>query len=205
MYGGAVSNPDDLERLADRLAMIVSDDGEAGNAGVAAAHLARRMGLTGGQLKAMLLSGGTEAAELRHSVAQLDVAVQRAQDEASLLRDEGDRLQDKLEQANTTVRLQRLVGLGVVALAVVGGLVAVLGPRVGGLARSAAAGLATARVANAELHRDPDQTSALVARLPVGAKMAVHRVVWHTLSQWAEVEVDGQTGYVSTNDVDLPQ
>ena len=204
LYGGGVSHPDDLERLADRLAMIVSDDGEAGNAGVAAGNLARRMGLTGGQLKAMLLSGGTEGADLRHSVAQLDLAVRRAQDEASLLRDEGDRLQDRLDRANSTVRLQRVVGLAAVALAVVGGLVAVLGPHVGGSGQAAATGLATARVANAELHRDPDQASALVARLPVGAKMAVHRVVWHTLSQWAEVDVDGQTGYVSTNDLNLP-
>ncbi len=193
-----------MERLADRLAMIVSDDGEAGNAGVAAAHLARRMGLTGGQLKAMLLSGGTEMVELKHSVAQLDLATRRAQDEASRLRDVGERLQGQLDRANSTLRTQRVVGIVVVAATALGGLVATLVPGIGGPARPVPAGLATTRVANAELHREPDQASPLVARLPVGAKVTVHRLVWHTLTQWAEVDAGGQSGYVSTNDVDLP-
>ena len=208
MYGGRVPHPDDLERLADRLAMIVSDDGEAGNAGIAAAHLARRMGLTGGELKAMLLSGGAEVAGLRHIVAQLDFAVQRAESEAKLLRDAGERLHDELDRANSMLRLHRVAAVMVVAVAVVAAA-AVVAPRIGGPVHPAAAGLATTglaatRVPNAELHREPDQSSALLARLPVGAKVVVRRVVWHTLSQWAEVEVDGQTGYVSANDVTLP-
>ena len=35
---------DDIERLAARVAMLVSDDGEAANAGRAVGQLARRLG-----------------------------------------------------------------------------------------------------------------------------------------------------------------
>ena len=48
---------EDVERLASRLAMMVSEDGEAANAGRAVAQLARRLGLTGGELKEMFLHG----------------------------------------------------------------------------------------------------------------------------------------------------
>ena len=48
---------DDIERLASRLAMMVSEEGEAANAGRAVAQLARRLGLTGGELKEMFLHG----------------------------------------------------------------------------------------------------------------------------------------------------
>jgi hypothetical protein len=53
---GEVSG-EDVERLAARVAMLVSDDGEADNAGRAVGQLARRLGLSGGDLKAMLLAG----------------------------------------------------------------------------------------------------------------------------------------------------
>ena len=53
---GEVSG-EDIERLAARVAMLVSDDGEADNAGRAVGQLARRLGLSGGDLKAMLLAG----------------------------------------------------------------------------------------------------------------------------------------------------
>ncbi len=48
---------EDVERLASRLAMMVSEEGEAANAGRAVAQLARRLGLTGGELKEMFLYG----------------------------------------------------------------------------------------------------------------------------------------------------
>jgi len=129
--------------------MIVSDDGEAGNAGVAAAHLARRMGLTGGQLKAIVLSGaiheGTgrqyaapsrsaaeqslraerlerEAAGLRHSLHQLDVEVRRAQEEAEQLREVGSSLRQQVADARAAIRTQRWLAGAVVALVVVGSL-----------------------------------------------------------------------------------
>ena len=49
---GEVSG-EDLERLANRMALLVSDDGEADNAGRAVGQLARRLGLSGGDLKAL--------------------------------------------------------------------------------------------------------------------------------------------------------
>ena len=231
-----------MERLASRLAMIVSDDGEARNAGAAAAHLARRMGLTGGQLKAIVLSGAAhegaggphadalrgaadqatradrlerETAGLRHSLYQLDVAVRRAQDEASLLRESGDDLQEKLDQANSALRVQQVVGVVVLAAAVIGVVVALVGPRLhpmgftrgpGGTEQAATAStqVALTRVPAAEMHREPDAASLLIARLPVGSRVVVHRLVWRTLSQWAEVEVGSNTGYVSVNELDMP-
>ena len=48
---------EDIERLANRVAMLVSDDGEADNAGRAVGQLARRLGLSGGDLKAIVLAG----------------------------------------------------------------------------------------------------------------------------------------------------
>ncbi len=48
---------DDVERLASRLALVVSEDGEAENAGRAMGQLARRLGLTGGQLKEIFMAG----------------------------------------------------------------------------------------------------------------------------------------------------
>jgi hypothetical protein len=53
----AVLNEEDIERLASRLAMVVSEDGEAENAGRAMGQFARRLGITGGQLKEMLVRG----------------------------------------------------------------------------------------------------------------------------------------------------
>ena len=129
--------------------MIVSDDGEAGNAGVAAAHLARRMGLTGGQLKAIVLSGAIqegaggqyaapsrsaaeqalrterlerEAAGLRHSLHQLDVEVRRAQEEAEQLREVGSSLRQQVAEARASIRMQRWLAGAVMMLVVVGSL-----------------------------------------------------------------------------------
>jgi hypothetical protein len=48
---------EDIDRLAARVAMMVSEDGEAENAGRAVAQLARRLGLTGGDLKELFLTG----------------------------------------------------------------------------------------------------------------------------------------------------
>ena len=237
------AHPNDIERLASRLAMIVSDDGEAGNAGVAAAHLARRMGLTGGQLKAIVLAGAAqerfassthaeahagaehqaradrleaEAEGLRHSLRQLDIAVRRAQDEADLLRDTGRDLADRLDRARAAVQAQKVVGLGVLGAILVGVLIAIVAPRVhigpqagqgatfAGPPSAVSAQVATVRVPGAEVHREPDRASMTVVRLPVGTRVLVHRLVWRTLNQWAEIDVDGNAGFVSTNDVDMP-
>ena len=49
--------PQELERLASRLALIVAGDAEAEAAARAAGQLARRLGLSGGQIKAIFLAG----------------------------------------------------------------------------------------------------------------------------------------------------
>ncbi len=48
---------DDIEGIANRLALLVSETGEADNAGRAVGALARRVGLSGGDLKAIFLAG----------------------------------------------------------------------------------------------------------------------------------------------------
>ena len=50
-------NEDDIDGLANRLALLASGDGEADNAGRALGAMARRLGLTGGELKALFLDG----------------------------------------------------------------------------------------------------------------------------------------------------
>lgn len=66
---------EEIERLANRLAMLVSDDGEADNAGRAVGSLARRLGLTGGQLKAIFMAGaesaGGHAAKLEEQATRI--------------------------------------------------------------------------------------------------------------------------------------
>ncbi|MCX7380121.1 MAG: hypothetical protein NT133_01600 [Alphaproteobacteria bacterium] len=73
---------EDAERLANRLAMMVSEEGEAANAGRAVAQLARRLGLTGGQLKEMFLHGAMAgrrpaSAGAEHERQEREIAVLR--------------------------------------------------------------------------------------------------------------------------------
>jgi hypothetical protein len=76
---------EDVERLASRLAMMVSEDGEAENAGRAMGQLARRLGLTGGELKEMFLAGAAaSAAEPRNGGVRSDAA--RMEREIAILR-----------------------------------------------------------------------------------------------------------------------
>ncbi len=75
----------DIERIASRLAMVVSEDGEAANAGRAVGQLARRLGLTGGDLKQIFLAGAAandRTARLHQSVG----AVERLEREVTALR-----------------------------------------------------------------------------------------------------------------------
>ncbi len=73
---------EDAERLANRLAMMVSEEGEAANAGRAVAQLARRLGLTGGQLKEMFLYGAVAGGRPATSNAEQE----RQERELSVLR-----------------------------------------------------------------------------------------------------------------------
>ncbi len=135
------AKPSELEGLANRIALLVGDDGEAEAAGRAVGVLARRLGLTGGHLKTIFLAGaghlgaaGRQAAELAaradrlqgethglaRSLEQLEIALQQAFRERDMLRREVDSLRLALERAQTGRLLQAILG-SILLLAVLGG------------------------------------------------------------------------------------
>ncbi len=150
--GVAEVSDEDLERLASRLAMLVSEPGEADNAGRAVAALARRLGLTGGQLKAIFLAGaGTslrsntagrrdanmaqeverlerELSALRHSMKLTEVQARNAQRERDALRLENGVLLDSLDRSRSAGQVRKYVGGAAVAALLIGLGVAFLGP-----------------------------------------------------------------------------
>lgn len=82
-------NEEDAERLASRLAMMVSEEGEAANAGRALSQMARRLGLTGGELKEMFLSGAAGGRPARGETAFTGAPrdeVERLEQEIAMLR-----------------------------------------------------------------------------------------------------------------------
>jgi hypothetical protein len=213
----------DLERLAARLAMLASDDGEADNAGRAVGAMARRIGLTGGDLKRIFLAGAAsvpggaehgrlegEVSSLRQSLAVMDADAQRAAWERDVLRAENERLHASLAGLRATVRSWGLVGIGVALLLLAVGVAAWIGqshpvaaPRVA----QDAAGLrraAIVRPGGALLFHEPDRAGAPLVSLRGGQLVQVRRLVWKDLFQWAEVEAPGGlVGYVLTTEIDL--
>jgi hypothetical protein len=60
------------------------------------------------------------------------------------------------------------------------------------------------RPGGALLFSQPEQVGPAV-KLPGGERLAIRRLVWKSLFQWAEVATaDGTRGYVLTTDIDLP-
>lgn len=130
---------EDLERLASRLAMLVSEDGEAENAGRAVAHLVRRLGMTGGELKEMFLAGAAsrpapppphqqarpadierlerEISVLRRSTREAQSELRNAERERDALASEVERLRGSLFRLQTISHAQRIIG-GIVLVAV---------------------------------------------------------------------------------------
>lgn len=141
---------EDLERLASRMAMLVSEAGEADNAGRAVAVLARRLGLSGGQIKAYFLAGATdglrmgqsfnsdaasqidrlerELSALRHGLKLTEVQARNAQRERDALRAENGSLIDSLDRARSAGQVRKFVGAAAVAAAILGGVVLYAGP-----------------------------------------------------------------------------
>jgi hypothetical protein len=142
---------EDLERLASRMAMLVSESGEADNAGRAVAALARRLGLSGGQIKAYFLAGATDNARvasprtpanaatqidrlerelsaLRHGLKLTEVQARNAQRERDALRAENSTLIDSLDRARSAGQVRKFVGAAAVAAAVLGGVLLYAGP-----------------------------------------------------------------------------
>jgi hypothetical protein len=138
---------EDMERLANRLAMLVSDDGEADNAGRAVGQLARRLGLSGGDLKAIMLAGaGTGAGirprgapsarrleqeidALRRELREAREAAAAAQSDRDALVAENGAMRVAMYRQRAGLRLRRLVlGLGAIGVVAVAAGVAWIGP-----------------------------------------------------------------------------
>jgi hypothetical protein len=215
---------EEIQRLANRMAMLVSDDGEADNAGRAVGALARRLGLTGGQLKAIFMAGaesaGARARELervrkerdalRATIDDLTIRERRLEEECLTLRDEADALRVALQRQTTSRRRGLLVGgllvvmmAGVLALGIVapwnqsGGLIP-FHRTVESEPRQA-----LVRDRPVALRAEPDLDAQPVGTLSVGSRLKVRRLLWHGLMQWAEVEADGTVGFVPSTDVQL--
>jgi len=130
---------EDIERLASRLAMMVSEEGEAANAGRAVAQLARRLGLTGGELKEMFLHGAgngafrppppsarddierleREISTLRKGLRLVEASHRDLAYERDALLAELEGLRNQAESARSSSQLRTVV-VGVVLLALAG-------------------------------------------------------------------------------------
>ncbi len=131
---------EDIERLAARLAMLVSEDGEAENAGRAVGHLARRLGMTGGQLKEMFLAGASgrptapppphqqarpaeierlerEISALRRGAREAESELRNAERERDMLASEVERVRGALFRVQSISHAERIIG-GIVLVAV---------------------------------------------------------------------------------------
>lgn len=221
----ATPTQDDLERLANRLALLASSDGEADNAGRAVAQMARRLGLSGGDLKEMFLAGqrgarprpvpeppsdSADTIELRRRVRDLEMLLRSAQQDRESLQAEltGFKLRSYQTQARRGPMLA-MIGIAAALAIAVGGLVLAYAPDItrGPAQRepraAALSGSGVVRGRNVMVYREPDRTASPVATLNAGAQVVVRRLVWNSFSQWAEVEVPGASGYVLANDLDL--
>jgi hypothetical protein len=222
---------EDIERLANRLALLASEGGEADNAGRAVGSLARRLGLSGGDLKAIFLAGarGTikvlpptdtlqmarELATLRRQVKLLEGSARRAQEERDVLAAENNAMLVARYRRRSTRRTFGFVAVaGVFVVSAVVGLMALLGPDTVSGVRADAGRPTTVpgaainssgvvRGPRAAMYAGPDRTGLLVATLPQGTRVAVRRVLWNALTQWAEVDASGQIGYISTTEIEL--
>ncbi len=196
---------DEAERLASRVALLASDSGEAEAAGRAVGQLAVRMGLTGGDLRAIVMRGVAEVAENQ----ALEEAYRGMRRERDKLLMEGASLRQALTKARATAQMGRLLGiLGVIA-ALAGGAYAWLGS-----SSSAPAGAAVAQaltggvvgvvhVTSALVYARADRSAELLAALHQGDRVVVRRLIWNQLVEWAEIEVGGQVGYVQAADLRL--
>jgi len=145
---------EDLERLASRMAMLVSEAGEADNAGRAVAALARRVGLSGGQLKAFFLAGASESlrtgererqsrqpdvadhighlerelSALRHGLKLTEVQARNALRERDALRQENNTLREAIDRSRSAEQVWKFLGGVVIASTMLVALLMAFGP-----------------------------------------------------------------------------
>ncbi len=223
---GEVSG-EDLERLANRMALLVSDDGEADNAGRAVGQLARRLGLSGGDLKALVLASagsgfrpGSSPATLRleQEIDALRQELREAREGERAAREDRDALVAENGAMRVAMYRRRagakmrnlLLGLGAIGVVAVAAGVVLLTPdpapvpMVGrGDVGAPAARVAMVRGAGAVLYRGPDRSSEIIGRLGAGSRLLVQRTEWRSMMQWVQVEVEGRVGYVATTEVEI--
>ncbi len=223
---GEVSG-DDLERLANRMALLVSDDGEADNAGRAVGQLARRLGLSGGDLKALVLaSAGSgfrpgsspatlrleqEIDALRRELREAREGERAAREDRDVLVAENGAMRVAMYRRRAGAKMRNLLlGLGAIGVVAVAAGVVLLTPDparvpMGGRGDvgAPAARVAMVRGAGAVLYRGPDRSSEIIGRLGSGTRLLVQRTEWRSMMQWVQVEVEGRVGYVATTEVEI--
>jgi hypothetical protein len=216
---------DDMERLASRIALIVSEGGEAENAGRAAGALARKLGLSGGDLKEIFLAGlQAEAAKrrrgssgdlarenevLRERAEVAEGAARQAQHERDILRAETRTYEAALQRRRHNDVITGAVGIAMVVVAIIGAGWFLVGPnRPSAASREATLGEAGGRVAvvrsgGANVRDQPVTEATIVLHLAAGRHVAVKRLVWKELLQWVEIDLGDHEGFVVTSEVDL--
>ena len=217
---GEPSN-EDLNRLANRVAMLASEGGEAEAAGRAVSSMARRLGLSGGDLRQIFSDGLAARARGQGDgagAATLDGLRRQLRDQEAALRgllQERDQLAAQVAAGRQTlVREQSrrpsrgltaaLVACAAVVILVTAAVVAVVDEVPARPAASQMSGtVALVRGQSAVLFESPDPASHHLAVIRVGARLPVRRVLWHMLTQWAEVEADGRQGYMATTDLEI--
>lgn len=211
----------DWQRLAAGMALLTGEPGEAANAGRMMGATARRLGLSGGDLKDIFLAGlaargGEGAGDLHAHLAAARAEARLAGCERDALRGENRSLKAGL----TRLRRRALAALaGGVFVLLAGVLVArggawlgdrpvvpdVAAPQPGSLQAALAEGarVAVVRSGGAVLFPAPHRGASDI-RLAAGQRVVVRRLVWSDLIQWAEVEVPGgASGYLATTELDL--
>ena len=224
-------SPEDLERLASRLAMLISEDGEAENAGRAVGQLSRRLGLTGGQLKAIFLAGiqaadgsaplrpdafdresvasaQSEIEELRGLLDRSDGERRRLAGRVAALEGDNEALREAADRARVTGRIMRVAGVVIVLAGLLGGGLAWVRPTLRmHNDTSPKAGpfqrLATAGPSGTTLFLQPEVTSPVTGRLPARSPLPVRRLLWRGFTQWVETQAGGQVAYAPATEVDL--
>ena len=195
---------EEAERLASRVALLASDSGEAEAAGRAVGQLATRLGLTGGDLKAIVMRGVADA-PANPALEEAYKAMRRERDKLLV---EGVGLRQALTKARATAQMGRLLGvLGVVAV-IAGGAYAWLGsaptPNTPAMVASLSGGVVgVVSAGSALVYARADRSAELLADLHQGDRVVVRRMVWNQLVQWAEIQVGGQVGYVPAADLRL--
>ncbi len=197
-------NEDEAERLASRVALLASDSGEAEAAGRAVGQLAVRMGLTGGDLRDIVMRGTAQSSDNR-ALEDAYRAMRRERDKLLL---EGAGLRQALTKARASAQMGRLLGILGLVVAIAGAAYVWLGssptPSGASITSDLASGVVgLVHVDSALVYARADRSAALVMALHSGDRVIVRRMVWNRLVQWAEIEVGGQVGYVPAADLHL--